>query len=119
MKHEKAKILAVEIVQYIFEDVEALNDEEFNARVYIRSVVSWFPIFGASRKKEVLTKKEIDFLRKQLIKFERRLDPNFKYDAIAFNQMIQIYLEYPHTTFLQKYPVEFLRKNSKYSPLSQ
>lgn len=119
IKHEKAKTLAVEIVQYIFEDVEALHDEEFNARVYIRSVVSWFPIFGASRKKEVLTKKEIDFLRKQLIKFERRLDPNFKYDAIAFNQMIQIYLEHSHTTFLQKYPVEFFRKNSKYSHLSK
>ena len=119
IKHEKAKTLAVEIVQYIFEDVEALNDEEFNARVYIRSVVSWFPIFGASRKKEVLTKNEIDFLRKKLIKFERHSDPNFKYDAIAFNQMIQIYLEHSHTTFLQKYPVEFLRKNSKYSHLSQ
>lgn len=118
MKHEKAKILAVEIVQYIFENVESINDEEFNARVYIKSVVSWMPIFGASRKKEVLTKKEIDFLRKQLIKFERRLDPNFKYDAIAFNQMIQIYLEYPHTAFLQKYPVEFFRKNPKYSHFS-
>ena len=118
MKHEKAKILAVEIVQYLFEDLESINDEEFNARVYIRSVVSWFPIFGASRKKEVLRKDEITFLRKQLIKFERRSDPNFKYDAIAFNQMIQIYLEHSHTTFLQKYPVEFFRKNSKYSHLS-
>lgn len=119
MKHEKAKTLAVEMVQYLFEDVEKINDEEFSARIYIRSVVSWMPIFGASRKKEVLTKKEIDFLRKQLIKFERRLDPNFKYDATAFNQMIQIYLEYPHTAFLQKYPVEFFRKNSKYSHLSK
>lgn len=118
MKDEKSKILAVEIVQYLFEDIESINDDEFNARVYIRSVVSGFPIFGASRKKEVLNKKEIDFLRKQLIKFERRLDPNFKYDAIAFNQMIQIYLEHSHTAFLQKYPVEFLRKNSKYSHLS-
>ncbi len=119
MKHEKAKTLAVEMVQYLFENVEAINDKEFNARVYIRSVVSWMPIFGASRKKEVLTKKEIDFLRKQLIKFERRLDPNFKYDAATFNQMIQIYLEYSHTAFLQKYPVEFFRKNPKYSHLSK
>ena len=118
MKHEKAIELAVEIVQYLFEDAESINDKEFNACVYIRSVVSWFPIFGASRKKEVLTKKEIDFLRKQLIKFERRLDPKFKYDVTAFNEMIKIYLEYPHTTFLQKYPVEFFRKNPKYSHFS-
>lgn len=118
IKHEKAKTLAVEIVQYLFDDVESINDKEFNAHVYIRSVVSGFPIFGASRRKEVLNKKEIDFLRKQLIKFERRLNPNFKYDAMAFNQMIQIYLEHSHTTFLQKYPVEFLRKNPKYSHLS-
>lgn len=119
IKHEKAKTLAVEIVQYVFEDVEALNDEEFNASVYIRSVVSGIPIFGASRRKEVLNKKEIDFLRKKLIKFERRLDPKFKYDVTAFNEMIQIYLEYPHATFLQKYPAEFFRKNSKYSHLSK
>ena len=115
MKDTKSKILSVEIIQYLFD--KGFNDEEVNKAIYIRSVVAWFPIFGAKRKPQVFNEKEINFIRKQFIKFERLNKPKEQIDVSSFHKMIQIYIDYPHLVYLNKYPVEFLRINSKYSHL--
>lgn len=115
MKDTKSKILSVEIIQYLFD--KSFNDEEVNKAIYIRSVVAWFPIFGAKRKPQVFNEQEINLIRKQFIKFERLNKPKKQIDASSFNKMMQIYIDYPHLVYLKKYPVEFFRINPKYSHL--
>ena len=97
------------------------NYEEFNKTIYLRSTIEYFPIFGAKRTSQ-FTKKEKDFIRSNMLKDYKlnnkdKKNNNKNFDYKSFDLSLELLLKKPHTQFLMKYPVEFFRKNPKYSTI--
>lgn len=89
------------------------NFEEFNRIIYLRSTVNYFPIFGAKRTSE-FNKKEKEFIRANILK-DRKLNKKKDFDYKGFDISLELIFKKPHSQFLLKYPVEFFRRNPKYS----
>ena len=91
------------------------NYEEFNKVIYLRSTINYFPIFGAKRNTE-FDKKEKNFIRSNILK-DAELNNIKDFYYKSFDMTMELLFKKPHTQFLLKYPVEFFRKNPKYSTI--
>ena len=109
----KAKEYVTEILEKLF--YYTPNDEEFNKTIYFRSSIKFMPIFGAKRNSH-FNKNEKEFIKKTMYK-ELTLREKIKFNHKEFNFMFESYIKNPHILFLYKYPVEFFRKNPKYSTI--
>lgn len=109
----KAKEFTREILEYLFDYTP--NDEEFNKTIYFRSSIKFMPIFGAKDTSHYL-KLEKEFIKKTIYK-ELSLREKINFNHKEFNLMFESYIKNPHILFLYKYPVEFFRKNPKYSTI--
>jgi len=115
IKDTKSKELISELIPYIF-DTASPNDEEFNNHVYISSTLSFMPIFGATDI-NLYTQHTREGIKRTFIKMMKELNYKNKITDSQLNAMIKEALELPHITYLQKYPMELLRINPKYSTL--
>lgn len=109
----KAKEFTREILEHLFDYTP--NDEEFNKTIYFRSSIKFMPIFGA-RKTTFYTENEKGFIKKNIYK-ELSLREKINFNHEDFNLIFDNYIKNPHIQFLYKYPVEFFRKNPKYSTI--
>ena len=105
---DKAKINAEAIIYDLFK--ESLNTEEFDKNIYLQSSVS-FPIFGASKENK-FNDSERKFLKQQI---QKELKQFIQIDNNILDEYFNIFMKNPHSIFLEKYPVELLRINPKYS----
>lgn len=109
----KAKAFTSEILANLFDYTP--NDEEFNKTIYLRSSIKFLPIFGAKDTPHY-TNNEKEFIKKTIFK-ELSLRDKINFNHKEFNLIFEDYMKNPHIQFLHKYPVEFFRKNPKYSSI--
>ncbi len=115
IKDTKSKELISELISYIF-NTDSPNDEEFNNYIYISSTLSFIPIFGATDINLYPTHKREE-IKRTFKKFLKEINYKNNVSNFQLSLMIKEALEQSHMTYLQKYPMELLRINPKYSTL--
>jgi hypothetical protein len=110
--YDDAEVRMKSIIYKLFNDT--VSSHEFRRNVYLKSSLGFLPIFGASKQSYMITEDK-NFIKKKLLS-----DPIGFYNINSehFNLFFDSFMKNPHIHFLQKYPVEFFRKNPKYSHLN-
>lgn len=113
-KEKDAKDMTLYMCDALFGNTPNLH--EANRTVYLKSVVDWFPIFGASKKEEV-DDRFIMFYKKRLmrdvVKEAEEKDRQWLSDML--NIGFENFFKKPHFLFLQRYPEELLQISNKRS----
>jgi len=112
IRKKEAEESTEHIIYYLFK--EKFNAEELYKSIEIKSSISYYPIFGAS-KKTSLSKDEQQFISNKLYK---QMQDYIPIEQDDFTPLFESYIKNPHIQFLAKYPVELFRQNPKYSPIN-
>lgn len=107
--HTQSLKLTQEIFDKVFNE-HTINMEEFNQQIYIQSFFNNKIVFGAKRGKNS------HFAQNELLFIKNRFIKDFPIYVI-YNQYIENFINNLHIQILRKYPLEFFRKNQKYSTL--
>ena len=103
-RHLNMKILNAEsdtdiIIEYIFN--KKFNSSNIDTKVYLKSLLNGTPIFGAKRKSHY-NNNQLNIIRKNIVK-----------DKLFTNRVIKLALESQHLEYIQRYPIELLKRIEK------
>jgi hypothetical protein len=87
------------IIEYIFD--KKFNSSNIDTKVYLKSILNGIPIYGAKRKSHY-NNNQLNIIRKNIVK-----------DKLFTNRVIKLALESQHLEYIQRYPIELLKKIEK------